>query len=478
MKLGYSMRSLFILFGSISLLGACASVGVGGIIPSLSKVPVSDIPQITPNNWSAEYASDDSVRYLDWVSSFDDPELQKLVSEALANNRNLAASSARLQQSLALAKISGSARLPSVSLGGSATGTALPNAPNTEGYGGNVTASWELDLWGRVRDRAKASASDAAAAQADFEALQLSMAGQTASAWIDLIAASQQAALAADDVTTRERSFGIVERRYNSGLSTSLDIRLARSALAGSRANVAFQKQQHANATRRLEILLGRYPAHAIKALAVLPTISALGSIASPEDVLIRRPDIRVAEYRLAASGLRVAEARKALLPSLILRGSASTNGSQIADIFDLNRVIGSLVGSVTQPLFAGGSIKAGISRSEAAQREQLARYAQTVLIAWREVEDALSGEKYLLQRENALVVSVAEAKEAERLAEREYVRGVGTIFELLDAQRRRISAEGQLITAASARASNRIALFLALGGSNEIVAENTAKSG
>jgi len=311
----------------------------------------------------------------------------------------------------------------------------------------------------------------------DFEALQLSVAGQTASAWIALISASQQAALAADDVTTRERSMGIVERRYNSGLSTSLDIRLARSALAGSRATVAFQKQQHANATRRLEILLGRYPAHEIKAIAVLPIISTLGPIASPEDVLIRRPDIRSAEQRLEASGLRVAEARKALLPSLILRGSASTNGGQVADIFDLNRVISSLVGSVTQPLFAGGSIKAGISRSEAAQREQLARYAQTVLIAWREVEDALSGEKYLLQREAALLISVAEAKEAERLAEREYVRGVGTIFELLDAQRRRISAEGQLITAASARASNRIALFLALGGSNEIIADNTAKT-
>ncbi|MBL1430303.1 MAG: efflux transporter outer membrane subunit [Robiginitomaculum sp.] len=471
------MRLLWVLLGSVSLLGACASVGDGKIMPSFSEVPASQIPELTPKNWSAEYKADAAMRHLSWVASFGDQKLEDLVTEALANNYNLEASSARLQQSLALAKISNSARLPSLSLGASGTGTAIPNAPNTESYSGNLTASWELDLWGRVRDRAKASANDAAAAQADFEALQLSVAGQTASAWIALISASQQAALAADDVTTRERSMGIVERRYNSGLSTSLDIRLARSALAGSRATVAFQKQQHANATRRLEILLGRYPAHEIKAIAVLPIISTLGPIASPEDVLIRRPDIRSAEQRLEASGLRVAEARKALLPSLILRGSASTNGGQVADIFDLNRVISSLVGSVTQPLFAGGSIKAGISRSEAAQREQLARYAQTVLIAWREVEDALSGEKYLLQREAALLISVAEAKEAERLAEREYVRGVGTIFELLDAQRRRISAEGQLITAASARASNRIALFLALGGSNEIIADNTAKT-
>lgn len=471
------MRHLWVLLGSVSLLGACASVGAGSALPSFSEVPASEIPQITPDNWSTEYETDAAMWHLDWVTSFADPKLQELVAEAVANNYNLAASSARLQQSLALAKISGSARLPSVTLGGTATGTALPNAPNTESYSGNVTASWELDLWGRVRDRAKASAGDAAAAQADFEALQLSVAGQTASAWIDLISASQQAALAGDDVATRERSLGIVERRYNSGLSTSLDIRLARSALASSRANVAFQKQQHGNATRRLEILLGRYPAHEIKAVAVLPVISSLAPIVSPQEVLALRPDIRSAEQRLEASGLRVAEARKALLPSLTLRGSASANGGQIADIFDLNRVIGSLIGSVAQPLFAGGSIKAGITRSEAVQREQLARYAQTVLIAWREVEDALSGEKYLLQRETALLISVAEAKEAERLAEREYVRGVGTIFELLDAQRRRISAEGQLITAASARASNRIALFLALGGSNEKIAKNTAKS-
>lgn len=469
------MRRSLVLLVSVSLLGACASVGGVSPLSSFSEVPVSEIAKVAPDDWAVAYQANGAGQAMSWLDSFADEQLQELVKEALANNHNLGASYARFEQAMALARISGAARVPSLSASLSGTGTAVSGAPNTDEYGAGLTASWELDLWGKIRDRAQASGQDAIASKNDYLALRLSIAGQTATAWIDLVSASQQQKLSLGDVQTRERSLRIVERRYKRGLSTSLDIRLARSALAGSKANLAFQQLQYANAVRRLEVLLGRYPGRQIEAASALPALTALAPIASPAELLTRRPDIRSAEARLAAAGLRVAEARKAILPTLSLRSTANTGGGNIGDIFDFDQIIGQLIGSIAQPLFAGGSIKAGITRNQAAQREQLENYAQTVLTAWREVEDALSGERFLAVRETALRVSVVEAKEAERLAEREYVRGVGTIFELLDAQRRRISAEGQFISAASQRASNRVGLYLALGGDAKQQAEKSA---
>ncbi|MBL4597187.1 MAG: efflux transporter outer membrane subunit [Robiginitomaculum sp.] len=470
------MRRLIIILASTSMLGACASFGDASILPSMLAVPASTIAEIAPRTWRSVYESNENVRSVSWVASFGDVAMENLVAEALANNHNLAAGAARVEQAMALARISYAARLPVVSLGANGSRALVPNATDSNTYSGNISASWEADIWGRVRDRAKAGAQDAAASQADYDALRLSIAGQTAIAWIDLIAAAQQEALAADDVATREGSFGIVERRYRRGLSTALDIRLARSALAGSRAGLSLQKQQHANAARRLEILLGRYPGQEVKAAAALPVLSPLGVLGTPSDLLTRRPDIRSAEQRLSAAGFRVSDARKALLPSLSLSGSATTGGTNFGDLFDFDRAIGQLLASVAQPLFRGGAIKADIARNEAAHREQLENYAAAVLVAWRETEDALSGEVYLAESEAALQISAYEANEAQILAEREYGRGVGTIFELLDAQRRRISAEEQLITASSARASNRVSLFLALGGDTQQQAVQTAE--
>jgi NodT family efflux transporter outer membrane factor (OMF) lipoprotein len=468
------MRRILLTLASASILTSCAH---GDRMDLFSEVPASDILSTAPVAWKAAYKTNGQTRSSNWVASFHDAQMSQLVGEALAHNHNLEASAARVEQAIALAKISRSARLPVVSLGANGTGTFPSGAPDTDTYGGNVSASWELDIWGKIRDRANASKQDAAATEAGYEALRLSIAGQTASSWIDLVAAAQQEALALDTVETRKRSLGIVERRYRRGLSSSLDIRLSRSALAGSQATLAFQKQLHANATRRLEVLLGRYPAEEIKAAEALPKLDALSLSGAPADLLYNRPDIRASEARMTAAGLRVSEARKAMLPSLSLSGSASTGGGNIGDILDFDSVLGRLIGSVSQPVFRGGAIRADIARNEAAHREQLANYAQTVLNAWREAEDALSGEKYLAERETALRVSAEEAIEAERLAEREYGRGVGTIFELLDAQRRRISTEGQLITASSARSSNRISLYLALGGDQQLQAAQIAQS-
>lgn len=451
------MSKKWLMTAALLSLSACASVNTTAEL-------TQDLRISAPTSWKS-LSHQDNVQAINWLAEFNDSGLSALVGEALTHNHNLLASAERIEQAKALAISGAAARLPSVNLASSATRNLIQNVPDTKSYGASLSVSWEADLWGRIADRAKAGYASADAAKADYEAARLSIAGQTVQAWFDLVEGAQQVALAQDDLQTRQRSSRLVERRYGRGVSSSLDVRLARSALAGSEATLALREQLVANAGRRLELLLGRYPANAIEAALSLPVLAPLSGVGRPEDVLARRPDIRAAEARLTASGLRASEARKALLPRLSFTPSASTGGAKFSDIFDLDTLAGRLLGNLAQPVFQGGALKAEVRRTRAAQREQIETYAQLVLRAWREAEDALDGEVYLARREAALTVSTTEAQEAEKLAIREYGRGVGTIFEMLDAQRRRISAQSQLIAASKERAANRVRLHLAIAG-------------
>ncbi len=456
---GQDMSRHWLMTAALIGLSACASIS-----------PVPESTEILRGQTPAQWQSQNQVESAgllaaDWLATFSDDTLTALVSEALANNHDLLASAERIEQARALAVSGASARLPLIDFSASGSRNLTQNIPDTSAYGATLSVSWEADLWGRIKDRANAGYANARAAEVDYAAARLSLAGQTAQAWFDLIEGGQQVALAKDDLQSRNRSSRLVERRYARGVSSSLDLRLARSALAGSKANLALREQQQANATRRLELLLGRYPAKAITAAQDLPDLGPVTGVGTPAEVLSRRPDIVAAEARLTAAGLRASEARKALLPRLSFSPSASTAGADVSDIFDLDTLAGRLLGNLTQPIFRGGALKADIKRTRAARREQLHIYANLVLRAWREAEDALDGESYLSRREASLDVSANEAREAEKLAVREYGRGVGTIFELLDAQRRRINAQSQFIAASKERVANRVRLHLAIAG-------------
>ncbi len=461
------MPKTWLMTAALFSLSACASMPTAPEQTQTMRLQA-------PGQWQSQAGAVNAMA-TDWLAAFHDVTLSALVNEALLNNHDVLASAERVTQAQALAITSAASRLPTLDFSAQGTRTLIQNAPDTTGYSAALSVSWEADLWGRLKDRANAGSSDVRAAKADYDAARLSIAGQTTQAWFDLIEGGQQVALANDDLQSRQRSERLVGRRYARGVSSSLDVRLARSALAGSEANLALREQQQANATRRLELLLGRYPAKALKAAQELPSLGPLSGLGTPADLLTRRPDIISAEARLTSAGLRASEARKALLPRLSFSPSAATSGSNVSDLFDLDTLVGQLLGNLTQPLFRGGALKADVKRARAVQREQIQTYANLVLRAWREAEDALDGETYLARREDALHVSAIEAREAEKLAVREYGRGVGTIFELLDAQRRRINAESQHIAANKERAANRVRLHLAIAGSFNTQAVKTA---
>lgn len=476
------MKKSLLLLGS-AMLAACATSPdpaerfIGNPDASIETVPGA------PAAWVAHGVAGKAPTG-DWLSQFNDPVMEALVAEALAANPTLESRAALTRATEALTRAARGARLPSLSASATAGGTStgLEVAGNDERlndpiYGLGIEASWEMDLWGRVSNGIAQADADFAASEADLAATELSIAAQTAIAWIRLNEALEQERIARLSYDANDRVLTITDRRVRSGVSGPLELRTARSALAGSEATIAARRQNAAEAARRLEVLLGRYPGAEITATGNLPQLDALEAEGNPALLLSRRPDIAALEARVVGAGLRAEEARLAMLPALRLTGSASTSSAELKDIVDPSLVAARLVAGLAQPLFNNGRLRAQQEAAIAQAQSAVANYGGGVLTAWREVEDALSADVLLAQQETAQGVSFEEARYAEELAERQYVSGTITIFNLIDAQTRRLSAESQLVTARASRAINRVSYHLALGGGVPVAAADTASN-
>lgn len=501
------------LRGSVSLL-ALLAVGCASVDQELLTAQLPEPP--------AQWAASDDVAdppVGDWLAPFGDDALYGLVNEAMVHNNNLLAAAANLNAARAGARITRANMLPQLNVQAGASRNAIVSDPSLAAQAGGAPVSsgtsakdledqfgvdadgdgkldgldlngdgiaesplpnrrvyinnyslgaqfnWELDLWGRLTDETRAAYKDAKASLADFEGARLSVAGAVVQSWFGLIEARQQRELAERDVAARESNLRVTERRYERGVASSLDVRLSRSALGSSQANLAFRQRTEKAASRSLEVLLGRYPAAELAAAESLPELPELTGAGAPGDILARRPDLVAAEARMEANGLRARAARKAILPRLTLSSQIGAGGPDLSDIFDPERLAGNIAAGIFQPLFQGGRVRANAKRQRAVAESSLLSYAQTALQAYEEAENAIDAETFLAASESALKLAYEEAAAAEDLTERRYASGTATIFDLLNAQTRRISAESSYIQAQRQRVSNRVALYLAIGG-------------
>lgn len=418
---------------------------------------------------AAELAASPAATWLDDLNS---SEMSTLAREALAGSPDLQVVEAQYRAARWRARGAfGGNLLPSLSVGGNATRTEEPtgtsNRIRTDTVASSVIASWEIDLWGRLAARAMAADLNADAADDDLNGARLSIAGQSARAWVGLIEAQQLLSLAREDLQTRERALDLTQRRYDAGIATSLALRTARSQVASARAEEARAQDALLIASRRLQEIMGRYPDGTLRADGQLPQLPALAAAGAPADLLDRRPDVLAAENRLRAAGFRIHEARAAMLPRLTLTGRAGSTApaGDFGDVDDSVNMISNVIAGFTMPIFNGGALLAESRATVADRRAAAADYVRTSIGAWREVEGTISADQSLEVREREFATAAEEARAAQDLAEREYSRGVATLFELIDAYTRRIDAERGLITARAARVSNRITYHVALGG-------------
>jgi len=474
------MRAERIFFVTLACLLAIACV----------KPPPTTTPEIEvepPDAWTAK-ATDPDEPVREWWEQFDDSSLSSLIVTALEENVDLMAAAARVDRAAAQARIAGADLKPRIGIGANAKNQQFnPAVFGQEGapavafnsYGLSLDVAWEVDLWGRLRAGARAAVAEAQAVDADLVGARLSIAGQTAKTWFAVAEALQQVELASSSSASFRRSSDWIRARYEMGIRPPLDLRLALSNQAAAEALLGRRREQLDRTLRQLEVLLARYPsARLLEKFPSLglPELPPPPPAGLPAEIISRRPDLVAAERRLASNDQSLLSARRALYPRLSLTGSGGTLALQIADLLDGDFGVWTLAANLTQPLFEGGRLRAGVDQAAAGKEEALARYISAVLQAYREVESALAAEAFLKNQVVALEVAAEQTIAAQRLAEERYAQGVGGYLVVLESQSRALTSQSELLTVRRALLDNRVDLHLALGGGFEFPTD-TAKA-
>jgi NodT family efflux transporter outer membrane factor (OMF) lipoprotein len=422
-----------------------------------------------PADWSTQTAQTDPTA---WLADLQSPELTDFVAEALAHNPELEATAARFAQAVAEARIAGAEILPSAGLGLNGNRQKISTFGPTstggvifENYDLALNLSWELDLWGRLRDQTAAALARAEASQAELAAARLSLAAQTAKAWLNVIEAGEQMALAERTAQAYRDNQVAIESRFRRGLSQGFDLRRIRTEAAAAQADVSARKAALDRSIRTLENIIGRYPAAALNSQASLPDLPPNIPLGLPADLLQRRPDLIAAERQLAAAERTQRADRKQRLPQMSLTASGGTASQAFDNLLDGDFSVWSLAGNLTQPVFQGRRIAANIDRSTAQLDQAAANYRDTALRAFLEVETTLAAEQFLRREANQLNIAAEEATAAEALAWERYSKGTGDFISALDAQRTADTTRSRRLALEKRILQNRIDLYLALGG-------------
>jgi len=402
-----------------------------------------------------------------WWLAFDDPALTALVDEASRNNANLAVAAARVKQARSIVGIAAADRSPQVGVGAGAERAALQGEAPQNTYRAGLGASYEVDLFGRVSASVAAAEGDAARIEADYRSVLLALQADVAQTYFQLRSTDAELATLAQAVQLREESLTVTQRRFDHGDIGEFDLSRARTELAAARAEAIGLQRQRQASEHALAVLLGRPVADFMAGSSPLQGGAPLPRIPAglPSSLLERRPDIAAAQRAMEASNARIGVARAAMFPALSLNADGGGVGGAVSDIFQMSGRSWLLGATLAMPLFDGGRNKANVARSEAVLEESVASYRHSVLTAYAEVEDSLSGLRILDEQSDQVDDAVRSARRAADLARTLYDTGRSSYLDLLDAQRNLANVERSAVQLRGDRAITTVALIRALGG-------------
>lgn len=399
---------------------------------------------------------------------FSDPRLEKWVKLALEGNPDLKLTAARLEEAGFNTRKAYALSLPNLALrgeGNRARAKVAGNSNISNRYSTGLDVNWELDVWGRISSGISAAAADQEAANADYAAAKQSISAQTMQSYFDLVAADKLLALYNRRLSSFQKSYQLVDRRFSLGTANLGDSDLAKTDLENTRAQVAQRKDIRDQVSRQLSALTGGYPDRsAVKTSLGWPTLRNGVNSGIPSDLLKNRPDVDAAYHRIRAADSKVSVAHRDLFPRFTLTATGGNETSSLSRLINSNISLWSLTSRITGPIFEGGNRRAELGAANARAKQAYANYQSTVINALREVENALGSERYLLGQETALQNALAAARRAENRIRRNYEAGLGNVLSLLESQRRSFNTEESLINTRALRYKNRVTLALALG--------------
>jgi multidrug efflux system outer membrane protein len=473
---------------TLSCLGLAGALAACSLAPEMPAPDVQapaawkETPAQIDGDWKAAMPADDAARG-EWWRVFRDPVLDNLVSRASAGNASLAVAFARLEQARSRVQVASAARLPSLDLGVGAS-RIQPSTVVLNSFGGvdgidmlkdytqlntKLGASYEVDLFGRVRDAVQAARADYAAEQALFASLQLSLQGDVAQTYFLIRSTDADLIVVEASVKLREEAVALLEVRRAAGEVGDFDVERQVADLEIARSELHALRRARAEYEHALAVLCGEAPAAFTLAPAPLAVELPEIPVSLPSVLLERRPDVAAAERRMQAANARIGVARAAFYPVLNLTANFGVESGGVGELFKWSSrtwALGPIAGPLLSlPIFDGGRNKANLASAEAGFDAEAARYRQTVLDAFAEVENGLSGLRTLAAQREAIARGIKAAEHAYEIARVRYESGATGYLEVLDARRTLVAVRRLEAQLKGARASTTVGLIRALGG-------------
>lgn len=452
-------------------------------VSACSMVPDYFKPTVeTPRSWDSRQDALNVWPDAQWWTGFGSPELNRLIAEAQANNTDLRVAMARIRQAEAQAKISGANLYPTLGTDAGAsrtrqgrqasTSTTTTTSTSSRGdvirnsFSGNLTAGYQVDLFGGNDATADAALTRLESSRYNRETVAITLYADIASTYFQLLSLRDRIRLASETLGVAQGILDLLETQRANGAITDYEVAQQRSNVATQRATLAGLEQNERTTLDALAVLLGRPPqgfvvqGNTLAAIALPPVTAGL-----PSELLLRRPDIRAAEANLRAANFDIGAARAARFPSLDLTGRIGTQAGSTGALFDPGTMIYSMAASLTAPIFQGGRLEGGEELSRAQKLELEETYRASILTAFRDTEDALGATVNTGRQYGFASEAFNQANDAYRIVEARYRAGTVGFLDLLDAQRSVFTANDTMVQAALGRYSANVSLYKALGG-------------
>ena len=426
--------------------------------------------QSMPAQWlNQQQASEAMVHHPQWWQQFNSEELNQLVDQALAANTDLLAATARVEQADAQLSQAGSALFPTLGLGaGGSRSGVFGESGSSESYNASVSASYELDLWGQLRNSRDVARASLLASQFSRDTVQLTVIASVVNTYLQVLYLQDNLVLSEENLALAQQVLDVVQAKVENGAVSPQDLAQQKTVVANVKAQLPSLRHQLRQSRYALAVLVGEMP----QAFQVgggtlsnlqLPEIQA----GLPDQVLAQRPDIAQAQASLMAADYSVAAARADYWPSITLTGSGGYASSALSSLFNGDAVY-SLGVSLAQTLFDGGARNARIDQSKAAWQEQVASYTGTLLVALQEVEQSLSNVQGLAEQQQYREEAYQQAEEAYRVAQVRYQEGETELTDVLSAQSSFNSARQNSLDLIYNQYQSRITLYRVLGEGGE----------
>ena len=456
--------------------------------------PAAPVPQAWTSAAAARDAAGRTAAPSDigWREFFVDARLRGVVELALANNRDLRVAALNIERARAQYGVVSASAFPAIGAGASGSRSRTPGSVSASGQARLATqynvnlglASYELDLFGRVRNLGDAALEGFFATEDARRSTQISLVAEVATAWLVLATDQQRLQLARDTLASRQKSYDLVERSHALGAQSGLTLAQSRTTVDTARADAAAFDSQVEQSRNALNLLAGGAVPDALlpppmAALAQAPAAQLLAPPAElPSTVLLQRPDVLAAEHALRASNANIGAARAAFYPRIALTGSAGTASSSLSGLFDSGSSAWSFSPSISVPIFDGGANRANLGVAKAQQQIQLATYEKTLQVAFREVADVLAARRTLGERLAAQQSLLAATTRAFELSDALFRSGGAGYLDVLDAQRSLYTVQQSLISLQLIEQANRVTLYRTLGGGWRATADEAQAAG